>query len=413
VTPMPGSLPEPQKPAVLDTQAEPPDTGKSFKAAPASRRWRTIVEPLLTFCLGIVVALGVVLWLAGPSPSQPGDGTETVARAWNRTINELDIEPLFPPQEDIYVGDVFVVVTDGEPTDIGRMVKIWHVDMSEDLEQAYKGMPFFEQVVNAQAAAPSATQVSGAPAQGNTLFRSSAPPRDLSLVAFPGFTTRHARSAQSGLQDGGGLLGFIGVGRDNQETVEFQLTSSATYGVPSLMATNQLAKLCTEDFTKRMCLPEVARRELSMVVGRRAREKDEKGAYVLDVELILVSRVYLTRSIAQRRSANSVFGMQAKMAAQLQALAQQSALLAQVSNATQPGTGASESTANALHTAQEAMQKQLLAVSRDLSEGLPGGIVSYAALDASTIELEQKFDRPLVIGYRAVRTVLPYPEPDQ
>jgi len=59
------------------------------------------------------------------------------------------------------------------------------------------------------------------------------------------------------------------------------------------------------------------------------------------------------------------------------------------------------------------MQKRLSALSHDLSEGLPGGIVSYAAVDASTIELEQKFDRPLVIGYRAVRTVLPYPELDQ
>lgn len=391
----------------MDTQAEPADIKVGAKAAPASHRWRGTVIPFLTSFLGIVVTFGVVWWLAGSSPSQLGDGTETVARAWNRTINELDIEPLFPPEEDVYVGDVFVVVTDGEPTDIGRMVKIWHVDMSEDLEQAYSGMPFFEQVVNAQAPAPSTTQ----PVQASTLFRSSVPPRDLSLVAFPGFTTRHTRSAQSGVK-GGGLLGLFGVGRDNQETVEFQLTSSATYGVPSLMATNRLAELCTEPLTKDMCRPEVARRELSMVVGRRASEKNEKGAYTLDVELILVSRVYLTRSIVQRRSANSVFGMQAKMAAQLQTLAEQSALLAQVSSA-QVGTGAGEPAANALHATQEAMQKRLSALSHDLSEGLPGGIVSYAAVDASTIELEQKFDRPLVIGYRAVRTVLPYPELDQ
>jgi hypothetical protein len=381
---MPGSLPEPPKSAFADTQAEPPDIGGRGKAVPGSHRWLVAAVSLLS----AVVTGSVVWWVAGPSPPQPGDGTETVAAAWNRTISALDIEPIFPPEEDVYVGDVFVVVTHGELAEIGRMVRVWHVDMSTDLDQAYSGMPFFEPAVNAQAAAPSGPPARGAPVQADTLFHSSVPPRDLSLVAFPGFTIRHARSAQSGLKGGGGLLGFFGLRRDNQETVEFQLTSSGTYGVPSIMATNRLAELCTDPFTKQICTPEVARRELSMVVGNRAEEKVGENRYALEVELILVSRVYLTRSIAQRRSSNSVVGMQAKMMVQLKALAQQSTL-------------------------PETMRKQLSDMSDDLSEGLAEGSFKYTAVDGNTIQLEQTFNRPLVIGYRAVRTVLPYPESDK
>src|SRR3954447_8722369 len=97
----------------METQTESPDIGSRVKVATGSYRWRSTVVSLLAFCLGIAVTCGLVLWLAGPSY----DSTETVARAWNRTISKLDIEPLFPPQEDTYVGDVFVIVANGEGPD--------------------------------------------------------------------------------------------------------------------------------------------------------------------------------------------------------------------------------------------------------------------------------------------------------
>lgn len=374
--------------------------------------WRAVVASLATFCIGALVAVALVWWLVPSPPSQDG-GTDTIAAAWNRTITQLDIEPLFPPEEDVYVGDVFVVVVGGDPTQIGRMVKVWHVDMSEDLEQAYAGMPLFEKLVSTLP--PVATEAAQASGQtpGFTLFRSSAPPRDLALVAFPGFTVRHARNARAGVSAGiGGLLGMFGVGRDSQEMSEFQITSTATYGVPSMMATSRLAQLCTDPFTRQICTPKVARRELSMVVGRKAEETNADGAYALDVELILIGRVYLTRSIAQHRDANSAVGAQARLAARLQTLAKQSAAVAdgpvgttQVAT-TDPGTAA-------LRKALDDTQKQLASLSQEVSAGLPGGAVSYGASDGSTVALQQNFERPVVIGYRAVRTMLPYPESSQ
>lgn len=351
---------------------------------------RTILVSILTFAVGVLGALALVWWLV-PAPPPFDNNTETIAAAWNRTISQLDIEPLFPPEEDVYVGDVFVVVTAGDPAQVGRMVKIWHVDMSDDLKQAYAGMPFFEKV--AEPTPPVA-------AADFSLFRSSTPPHDLSLVAFPGFAVRHAREARAGVSDG--FLGRFGIGRNSQETLEFQITSTATYGVPSLMATNQLAKLCTDPFTAQLCTQDVARRELSMVVGLKAEEKTG-DTYALDVELILVSRVYLTRSIAQRRDADSAIGAQALLAARLQGLAQQQSALVKEASSAPP------SAAPTLRDGLEATQKQLSALSQQVAEGLPSSTISYGASEGSTITLQQSFDRPLVIGYRAVRTMLPYP----
>ena len=52
----------------------------------------------------LLTAAAVLLQLAGcASPTSPGE----VARNWSCKLREMQIRPIFPPREDVHVGDVF------------------------------------------------------------------------------------------------------------------------------------------------------------------------------------------------------------------------------------------------------------------------------------------------------------------
>ncbi|HEX8665906.1 MAG TPA: hypothetical protein VF744_17975, partial [Beijerinckiaceae bacterium] len=99
---------------------------------------------------GVVIAIVSVLFLlekATDVPNLPTD-TDAVAREWNSTIGRLGIEPVYPPQEDVTVGDIFLVVTGDNSGNIsealpGRALKVWHTDLTKELEDTYKGVYSF------------------------------------------------------------------------------------------------------------------------------------------------------------------------------------------------------------------------------------------------------------------------------
>lgn len=95
----------------------------------------------------LVVVVGAVLfvhwWTSSASPLT----SQSVARQWNQTIRQLGIEPVYPPQEDISVGDIFLIVTkvrDYEGSEVTdsplarRTIKLWHKDLADDLEKLYQ-----------------------------------------------------------------------------------------------------------------------------------------------------------------------------------------------------------------------------------------------------------------------------------
>src|SRR4051794_21742581 len=99
----------------------------------------------------LVAGFVAFTWVAPVVPEK------SVAQQWNEAISRLGIEPVYPPQEDIAVGDVFVILTNDELNEVekeplaGRSMKIWHVDMTTKLENAYADIYRFPETPDAPA----------------------------------------------------------------------------------------------------------------------------------------------------------------------------------------------------------------------------------------------------------------------
>jgi hypothetical protein len=60
-------------------------------------------------------AIFYILFLVRPfSTIDLGSKSEDIASSWNASISRLGISPIFPPQEDFYVGDIWAVIVDSE-----------------------------------------------------------------------------------------------------------------------------------------------------------------------------------------------------------------------------------------------------------------------------------------------------------
>ena len=128
---------------------------------PQARRWRIFV------LLVVVVAVGffAVRYFSGIA-AQGRFAEVSIEENWNQTIQSLGVSPIFPPEEDLVVGDVLaVVVRDVDPDPeaqadtvekkafISRSVKLAHIDVAAALDKAYKDLPVFP-AIGAAAAPP-------------------------------------------------------------------------------------------------------------------------------------------------------------------------------------------------------------------------------------------------------------------
>jgi len=66
--------------------------------------WPSLLKGLALLGMGVG---GAVLLMRSSEPA----ADLSVVSEWNQAIGKLGIEPVFPPEEDIYVGDVFAVIT--------------------------------------------------------------------------------------------------------------------------------------------------------------------------------------------------------------------------------------------------------------------------------------------------------------
>ena len=133
--------------------------------------WKRI---LLTAGVALVSVVAIVVgvrWLAQQGPPEGKTEDLSLEAQWNKTIRRLGIEPVFPPEEDLAVGDLFAAVVEDDDEDptiakekvgpstpfLGKSVKLAHIDVRQDLEDAYAALPVFPESLVASGAARSDT----------------------------------------------------------------------------------------------------------------------------------------------------------------------------------------------------------------------------------------------------------------
>jgi hypothetical protein len=190
---------------------------------------------------------------------------------------------------------------------------------------------------------------------------------------------------------------MFGASQKDNDMVEVRIPFAETYGVPSLLASAALQRYCDDPFTGAVCRDANLRKHLSNV--RAGMYDPEEGPetgqkrYAVDVELVLINRVYLVRSIEQTRSLGRI--QSAGLRAFVDTVSEEAKVVA--SAASSGDTKAAE------------QLKALQSVLDKLKLDMPGGVLSLTSGSDSYFELKQTFPRPVAIGYRAVRITAPPP----
>jgi hypothetical protein len=370
----------------------------SLQWSTASRWWT-----VLAFVVVVVAGFFAVRYLGGGATRGPF-AEASIEENWNRTIKSLGVSPIFPPEEDLVVGDVLAVVIGDVDIDshvqtdaiakkafVNRSVKLAHVDVSQALDTAYQNLPVFPATVGTVLPLRSgvARAFSDAVLLGN-----------LPRAAFPRLKIQGVSNAAGGVSAGGS--GSASYAAGSQRVEEFELSDVRAYGLPSVVALQLFDAYCAKPETADVCLEATARKHLQRVVGDHVTQRyvdDRSGdyRYALEVEIVMVYRVYLTGSITDlRRTEDNKRGG-------LMALwpfgSSQSAPAATVA-APAPATG---DTAGQI----QALNDKLADIERRLAGVKNGAALNYESFFGTESSLDGKFERPVAIGYRGVKHDFP------
>jgi hypothetical protein len=348
----------------------------------------------------------VVSYLGGTASRRPF-AEASIEENWNRTIKSLGVSPIFPPEEDLVVGDVLAVVVGDVDIDshvqtdtvarkafVNRSVKLAHVDVAQALDAAYQNLPVFPATVGT--VLPLRSGVARA-------FSDAVLLSNLPRAAFPRLKIQGVSNAAGGLSaDGRGSASY---GAASQRVEEFELSDVRAYGLPSVAALQLFEAYCADSKTAEVCLETTARKHLQRVVGDHINQRyvdDRSGdyKYALAVEIVMVYRVYLTGSITdlRRTEDNKKGGL---MALWPFGSSQSTAPTAPV--AVPANTPAAGDTAGQI----QALNDKLADIERKLAGVKNGGALNYESFFGNESSLEGKFERPVAIGYRGVKHDFP------
>lgn len=369
-------------------------------------------KSLLAGTAAIIVVLGAgyaaVRWLTPEPIVIISQAVPSLEAEWNNTIARLGIDPVYPPEEDLMVGDLLAIVVSDEedPNEtknnkldatspiLRRAVKLAHIDLRQELGKAYSMLTMFPAAASPQVGS---NPVSGQ--SGPRVFTGELPKGELPYAAFPSLKIQADNSAAFGLSVPG--RGSAKFGAGNQGLEELHLTDVRTYGLPSARALEALTAYCTNEKTSNDCLEPTARKHLERVVGSRIYNMyaDDKGTnrFGVKIEVALVNRVYLTSSILHVRRIGSAQGGGLRARAKPEQPGPQPA----------PQPAAQAPARNDI----DELKQRLKDVEAQLSKTSPGGVLTFESESGSEILLKETFDRPIAIGIRTVR--FDFPEQSQ
>jgi len=342
-----------------------PETISGTAASPTRAALRRLALPVL----GMIAAAALVFVATRPDePALPGGDNRTVVDEWYASIASLGIRAIYPPTEDMHVGDLWAVLIPpgGEedelaPSLLSRSVRVGHIDLREHLTVSARRRPLFADAAQTEEARRENERLRlevGGP--------DPTQPISLSLVSFP--TSRVKRTVQVSAEGGTWLGAFAGT-RSLNLVDEISVPHALGYGVPVTDATHALLAWCNE--VRLRCSTNYIEGLMRYALGARALEAEKPDGPRPQVALRLVNYVFLARQIEQRRVLEGTVGTDGTLGAARPA---------------EPPAG---------------------------SPGGPrvaadGATIQVSSADSRGVSVSQTFARPIVIGYRAV-TVVPFP----
>jgi hypothetical protein len=339
-----------------------------------------------------------------------------VAQAWNQSIERLGIIPVYPPQEDLRVGDIWAVVVKAPEKDeprttgkadarsvpkydvtplLGKSSRIERLDLRKEIVDGDKGRSIFP--ATAALAATTGYRSSDPWEEENSTSKANSGVITTSIVALPFITINYAGKA-----GGSGSWGWFGAGGSEatQQIEQVRIKGVESYGAPGMDAYGRLDKwckakafICEDD--------EVARRYLATAIDSKVLhvEKDASGKdqYTTRIELRLITRVYMTREIETSRWTVDSRGAVVQLAPDPNKL--------DVRVSVDPGKPGD--------AARDPAGAAALPGTAQAAASTGSQSVKFSSLRSSALEvgINGVFQRPVAIGYRAITIELPLSTP--
>ncbi|MER9870394.1 hypothetical protein NKJ35_25030 [Mesorhizobium sp. M0136] len=245
-------------------------------------------------------------WIRVNEPPLSDD--QDVGTLWSESISRLGIQPLFPPQEDFYVGDIYAVISAYDEEDgttrekapnrplLRKSVKIGHIDL-RNVSLGTPGAPIFATTkIESDKTASTIQDQLEVPATADGRLK-------VTLVAFPGLKVSDDSNVDASFLDWFSLS----AGRRNHQDEMVTIKVAETYGASNVESVLALSNWCAAEATKLYCSDAFARKMLGYIVNNEVFDvRDNKYVYRLDIRL--VTRVYMTRAIDFRRSNDGSVG---------------------------------------------------------------------------------------------------------
>jgi hypothetical protein len=375
-----------------------------------------------------LAAAGICGWLLGRS-SAPQYDTDWVARQWSTMMRTYLLDPVYPPSEDIAVGDVYALDADDQPPDqflhIRVGVKIGHVDLTADLHRYYAQMPVFPQTlvgptdgapthqlpVGMQVAADGKT-LTGVP--GDVFGLRGAPSSGhatLPLEAFPGFTIQNTNAQSVSASWPARMFDAVfGAARSHADATAISVRQAEGYALPAIAAYERLDEYCFDrDKYRVRCTAKILR---NLLPTPPPAKPGAAPVVAKHINVALVRKVVFVRQIDYHFDNATSAGAQGRLVAQLRAAAASAAVAVAVANsaaardstvvAQSPPLGASDP-AKSAQDRQAALTALLTSTVDNLAKSsTPGVGFSLSAATEDGITLTQTFERPVAVGYSAV-----------
>ena len=263
-----------------------------------------VVLPTLVWkaaLVGLLVAVAFVayIWVSSGIAIDISIGDQ-----WMEAVSRYGIEPVYPPQEDVYVGDVLAIVTEDATRDknLGplpaRSIVLQHVDLSEALNLRYKDT--FR--VPDSMEWPGEGKIWKSEQMQGSIFAEKGPLNHLPLALLPDFAITASKSSKLTAGSLSDLAAKFGFTAEKDRTITFKIGGIETYGITALDGQDALDKFCDDRNTQLECQEKIARRRLSTIFGKSIFEnvRDPRTWEVkprFSVELCLITRVYLIRRL--------------------------------------------------------------------------------------------------------------------
>src|SRR5262245_2415837 len=313
---------------------------------------------------GLLRSLPFVWLLAGCASSPPV--REEVRRVWHTALQELGVQPIYPPREDVQVGDIYLRrAPEGPLAEAGRYLPLdlWlaQVDLRQVAADFYAKRSHFPD--------SSATSEASYPREGDAFL--SGDKSRLRQVAFPEFTSMTVRGKDlEWLIPVEALAIAGGSSWEGSREITLRIPSVESYGLPAEIVLDHV----TVERDGRLALgPDVG---LTSAQLRALRERSDLGQGELQLEVI--REVYFARAVDISISRTAPSGSSSEI------------------SVIEPGTFDKEATPD-----PDLVERLNTRLERTLERSTPGASVRVIGANDASVVLRRTFQRPIAIGFRS------------